>query len=312
MTFVSYQVVNGACALFNLSSTALPGVTVFTLWTSIISFLVIILAVPCKAETHQPAKFVFTEFVNNTGWESDGIAYIVGLINCNWAFNGLDCATHMAEEVLNPERNIPIAILGTVVIGFVTSWLFGIAMMFSIKDFDAVSSTPTGVPILELFDQALNNKAGAVVLCSLIILTGCGCLIASHTWQARLCWSFSRDHGLPGSAYLSRVQPALRMPIWAHTVGCTIVAILGCLYLGSYTAFNSMVTACVVLLYTSYSIPVVCLLVRGRSTFRHGPFWLGKLGMVCNFILLVWLVFALVVSYFTIFLIVFTPKLTFM
>ncbi|RSL60532.1 hypothetical protein CEP53_005422 [Fusarium sp. AF-6] len=297
MNFVAYQVVHLVYALFNISSTALPGVTFFTLWTSIISFLVIILTVPCKADTHQSAKFVFSQFVNNTGWPSDGIAYIVGLINCNWAFNGLDCATHMAEEVLNPERTIPIAILGTVGVGFLTAWLFGIAMMFSIKDFDAVSNTPTGVPILELFDQALGNKAGAIVLCLLIVLTGCGCLIASHTWQARLCWSFTRDNGLPCSKYLSQVQPRLRTPIWAHVTSCTIVSILGCLYLASYTAFNSMVTACVVLLYASYSIPVVCLLVKGRSELNHGPFWMGKFGMVCNFVLLLWLVFFCTVMY---------------
>ncbi|KAF4963130.1 hypothetical protein FSARC_8843 [Fusarium sarcochroum] len=298
MSFVCYQVVNLVCALFNISSTALPGVTFFTLWTSIISFLVIILVVPAKADTHQSAKFVFTDFVNNTGWPSDGIAYIVGLINCNWAFNGLDCATHMAEEVPNPERTIPIAILGTVGIGFVTAWLFGIAMMFSIQNFDTVSETPTGVPILELFDQALNNKAGAIVLCSLIVLTGCGCLIASHTWQARLCWSFARDKGLPGSQYLSQVQPRLRTPIWAHVVSCTIVSILGCLYLASSTAFNSMVTACVVLLYGSYSIPVVCLLIKGRSKLRHGPFWMGNFGMACNYVLLLWLAFCTVMYAF--------------
>lgn len=50
-----------------------------------------------------------------------------------------------------------------------------------------VSNTPSGVPILELFDKALSYKAGAIVLCPLIVMTGCGCLIVSHTWQARLC-----------------------------------------------------------------------------------------------------------------------------
>ncbi|KAF2416676.1 hypothetical protein EJ08DRAFT_98657 [Tothia fuscella] len=45
--------------------------------------------------------------------------------------------------------------------------------------------------------------------------------------------------------------------VWAHTISCAIISILGCLYLSSYTAFSSMVTACVVLLYVSYSIPVV-------------------------------------------------------
>ncbi|KPM38028.1 hypothetical protein AK830_g8538 [Neonectria ditissima] len=151
MTFVSYQIVHITCALFNISSHALPKITFITLWKSIISFLVIIPVVSIKAPTHQPARFVFTEFINRTGWSNDSIAHIVGLINPNWAFNGLDCAAHMAEEVSEPERIIPIAIMGTVGIGFVTAWLFSVGMMFSIQDFDKVSDTPTGVPILELF-----------------------------------------------------------------------------------------------------------------------------------------------------------------
>jgi choline transport protein len=296
MVFVAYQVVNIFCALFNCYSKTLPTLTYATMWISLVSFFVILIVVPAKAPTHESSSFVFTTFINRTGWKSNGIAYIVGLINPNWALNGLDCATHMAEEVQNPERVIPVAIMGTVGIGFVTAFLFAISMLFSIGDFDQVAGTSTGAPILELFYQALSNKAGAIVLCSMIIITGCGCLIASHSWQARLCWSFARDNGLPGSRHLSKIHPQLLCPIWAHIVSCIIVSILGCLYLGSYTAFNSMVTACVVLLYASYSIPVVCLLLRGRSNVRHGPFWLGRFGAFCNYVLLGWLIFTFVVG----------------
>lgn len=190
MTFIAYQVINTACALFNTYSKILPSLTLFALWSSILSFLVIILTVPSKAPAHKSATWVFTTFVNRTGWNNNGIAFIVGLINPTWAFNGLDCATHMAEDATNPERVIPIVILGTVGIGFVTVWLFAIAMMFSIQDFDTISSTPSGVPILELFYQSLDDKAGAIVLCSLIIVTGCGCLIASHTWYVKWYRSF--------------------------------------------------------------------------------------------------------------------------
>lgn len=298
MSFVAYQVVNWFCFLFNLTSKTLPLVSFMTLWVSIISYLTIIITVPASTSNHEAARFVFTEFINNTGWPNDGIAYIVGLINANWAFNGLDGAVHIAAEVMHPERAIPIAIMGTVVIGFVTAWTFAVAMMFSIQSFDAMASSPTGVPILELFNQVLQNKASSITLLSLIILTGCGCLIASHTWQARLCWSFASDKGLPASKFLSKIHPGLRVPINAHFVSCVIVSLLGSLYLGSYTAFNSMATACVVLLYASYSIPVVCLLMRGRSKVDHGPFWLGKLGLACNIALLAWFLFTLVVSPF--------------
>lgn len=111
-------------------------------------------------------------------------------------------------------------------------------MFFSMQDLEGLLTTLTGVPILELFYQALSNKAGAIVLESLIIATGIGCQIASHTWQSRLCWSFARDRGLPFAKFLGEIQPALDVPLKAHFVSCVIVGILGCLYLGSYTAFN--------------------------------------------------------------------------
>jgi choline transport protein len=163
------------------------------------------------------------------------------LINTNWAFACIDCATHMAEEVARPERMIPIAIMGTVAIGFVTAWFYSVAMFFSMNDLQELFETATGVPILALFYQALGSKAGAIALESLIMATGMGCQIASHTWQSRLCWSFARDRGLPGSRYLSHVDRRLDVPFRAHLVSSVIVAILGCLYLGSYTAFNRYV-----------------------------------------------------------------------
>ena len=237
-TFVAYELTNVFCFLFNCYGRILPSVGSAALYTSLISFFVILVVVPAKAPTHEDAKFVFANFVNNTGWASNGIAFIVGLINTNYAFACLDCATHLAEEVHRPEKMIPIAIMGTVAIGFVTSWFFSISMFFSMQDLDGLFSTETGVPILQLFYQAVASKAGAIVLESLIIATGVGCLIASHTWQSRLCWSFARDGGVPFSAFLSHVHPTLDVPLQAHLLSCVIVAIIGCLYLGSYTAFN--------------------------------------------------------------------------
>ena len=188
--------------------------------------------------------------------------------------------------------------MGTVAIGFITSWTFSLALFFSINNLDDLQGTSTGSPLLALFFQALGSKGGAVVLEALFMATGVWCLVASHTWQSRLCWSFARDGGLPFGRFLSHVERGIDVPLRAHFVSCVIVGILGLLYLGSYTAFNSMVTACIVLLYISYSIPVVCLLVKGRGNLRHGPFWLGPIGLFSNVVLLVWTVFTLIMYSF--------------
>ena len=318
MVVVSYQVVNLFSFFFNCFGRILPGIADTTLWTSLVSFVVILVTVPAAAPTHQDAKFVFANFVNTTGWAQNGIAFIVGLVNTNWAFACLDSATHLAEEVARPERMIPLAIMGTVALGFITSWTYSIAMFFSMRDLDDLSETATRVPILELFYQALTKKVGAIILECLIMLTGIGCLIACHTWQARLCWSFARDRGLPASRYLAKVDARLDVPLRAHVVSCLIMAILGLLYLGSYTAFNrcvaisncgllgnpsshlknSMVTASIVLLYISYAIPVVCLLIKGRNNLPHGPFWMGPLGFFSNIVLCLWTLFTLIMYSF--------------
>ncbi|PGH10534.1 hypothetical protein AJ80_07477 [Polytolypa hystricis UAMH7299] len=295
---VAYQVINAFTFLFNCVGKLLPKVATVTLWISLTSFLVIMITIPAKAATHQDAKFVFATFINNTGWEHNGIAFIVGLINTNWVFACLDCATHMAEEVSKPERTIPISIMSTVAIGFTTSWFYCMSMFFSLSDFENLIDTPTGVPILALFYQALDSKAGAIALESLVLTTGFGCQIASHTWQSRLCWSFARDRGLPFHKYLSKVDKRLDVPFIAHAFSCTIVGLLGLLYLGSSTAFNSMVTACIVLLYISYAIPIICLLIRGRNNIPHGPFWLGPFGLAANIIVLAWTLFTIVMYSF--------------
>ena len=188
--------------------------------------------------------------------------------------------------------------MGTVFIGFLTSWLYAIALFFSMNNLDQLQTTETLVPLLALFNQALRSKAGAIVLESMFIATGIWCLVASHTWQSRLCWSFARDGGLPFSKFLSHVDRRVDVPLRAHLVSSFIVTLLGLLYLGSYTAFNSMVTACIVLLYISYAIPVTCLLIKGRNNIRHGPFWMGPVGLFSNIVLLLWTGFTLIMYSF--------------
>lgn len=55
------------------------------------------------------AKYVFTEFQNNTGWDSDGIAWCVGLLSALFAFFSLDTTVHFSEEIASPATSVPKA-----------------------------------------------------------------------------------------------------------------------------------------------------------------------------------------------------------
>jgi choline transport protein len=158
-----------------------------SLYFSLLSFFTITLAVLIASPKKASSDSVWRSFTNSSGWQSDAIAWFTGLLGVNWGFSCLDSCTHMAEEIPHPERNIPKAILGTVAIGFITSWIYSIALFFSMQDIDAVIGTVTYVPSLELFRQALKGSvAGAVALQALVIVTAIGCLMSVHTWQCRL------------------------------------------------------------------------------------------------------------------------------
>lgn len=99
-----------------------------------------------------------------------------------------------------PEKNVPIAIMGTVFIGFVTSFAFIISMMFSLLDLDSVSAGLA--PVLNLFYGALGNKAGAIVLEALVIATGVGCQIACTYGTGCNHWSLVEANGLHANCRL--------------------------------------------------------------------------------------------------------------
>ncbi|OUM55814.1 hypothetical protein BVG19_g5413 [[Candida] boidinii] len=292
--FVVFQIVHWLTFIFNCYSKWLPTIATMALYTSIMSWFVISITVlSCSDGKFQSAEFVFVTFDNATGWKSAGIAFITGLINPAWSFSCLDSATHMAEEVLHPERVIPIAIMSTVAIGFVTSFTYAIAMFFCIRDIDDILNNSTGFPIMDIYYQVLENKGGAIFLAFLVLASLFGCNIQCQTWEQRLCWSFARDNGIWGSKYWSKVDKRADLPILAHLMSSVLVAIVGCIYLGSTTAYNALVTSCITFMLLSYAIPVTFLLMRKRQ-IRTGPFWMGKIGLFSNIVVLCWTVFALV------------------
>ncbi|CAI5756364.1 unnamed protein product [Candida verbasci] len=291
--FIIYNIVNWFLFFFNIWHRYLPFIGNSIFGISLTSYCIITITVlVCSRNNFNSVEFVFVDFANNTGWSSKGIAFIVGLINPSWSFSCLDSVCHLSEETSEPERDIPKAVLSTVAIGFLTSFTYSIAMFFCVRNLDEIIQSNTGLPILDIYYQALNNKAGATCLGALVFLTASGCTIACQTWQARLCWSFARDQGLPFSKYLSIIDPKTGGPLYAHLFSTIVVTIVSVLVF-SDAALQATALACVSFLLIAYSIPTIFLLVRKRN-INHGPFWLGKFGVFCNFMLLSWCIFALV------------------
>jgi choline transport protein len=74
-----------------------------------------------------------------------------------------------------------------------------------------------------------------------------------------------------------------------------IVAALGCLYLGSSTAFNSLLGTAVTINNIAYMFPILTNLLTGRKNMHHGVFHMGPiLGPIVNTVTVCWLLLAIV------------------
>jgi choline transport protein len=219
----------------------IPMVNKVTMWWFLASFFVCSISVLAMAPSHRSAAEVFTEFTNSTGWSSIGMAFISGIINPAFGIAVLDATTHISEEVPQPERNVPKAIGYTVLCAFLTGWFFLMAMFFSYQDLEGLLETNTGLPIAELFRQATGSNAGGFGLTFLLMTSNLCTVWNCQLTQGRIYWALARDNGVPFSKYFSAVHPGLHVPLRAHILTATVVALLGILYMWAHTAFNAFI-----------------------------------------------------------------------
>jgi len=71
---------------------------------------------------------------------------------------------------------------------------------------------------------------------------------------------------LIASSKLARMNEHRQAPVWALWANESVVFLIGCLYLGSSTAFNAFIGTGLILQLITFAFPAALLLIRGRPT----------------------------------------------
>lgn len=155
---------------------------------------------------------------------------------------------------------------------------------------------------MQLYYNVTNSAAGATVMSLIICLIATAANAAGLTSTSRTFWAFARDDAVPLSKYLAHVDSRLKVPVRMIVLVSVLQGLLGFIYLGNTTAFNAILSMAVIGMYLSYILPIVYMLLYGRSRLsasEYGPFKLGKAGgKIVNVIAILWLVLAMVFSTF--------------
>lgn len=253
------------------------------------------LLVMADDETRRDARFVFGHFdASQSGWPS-GWSFFVGLLQAAYTLTGYGMVASMCEEVQNPEREVPKAIVLSVVAAGVTGLCYLVPILFVLPSVQKLLDDPSGQPIGLLFKLVTGSAAGGFGLLFLILgillFAGTGALTAS----SRCTYAFARDGAIPGFHIWRQVHPKLDVPLNAILLSAAIDCLLGLIYFGSSAAFNSFTGVATICLSTSYGLPILISMLRGRRAVRDSSFSLGRrFGYVVNFITVCWIVLAVV------------------
>ncbi|WP_371657252.1 MULTISPECIES: amino acid permease [unclassified Streptomyces] len=274
-------------AVLNLFGVRLVAVlNAVSVWWHLVGVAVIVGALTIVPAHHQSADFVFTRFVNGTGWSSSLYVVAIGLLVAQYTFSGYDASAHLSEETTHASIAAPRGIVRSIVWSWGAGLVLLVGLTFAIQDYTGTQNTSTGVPPAQIFIDAL-GIGGAKALLLIVIVAQLFCGNAETAACSRMVFAFSRDGALPGQKWWTRTDNASRTPRAAVWLSVTVAAVLALPSLYSPTAFGAVVAINVIGITPAYAIPIY-LRIRHRDRFTPGPWNLGRWSIPIGTIAVAW------------------------
>ncbi|KAL2050985.1 hypothetical protein ABVK25_008731 [Lepraria finkii] len=276
-----------------------PHIEGFVLLLHIAGFLAILIPLAVMAPKGSPSS-VFAQFTDVAGWNSNGLAWFVGLISSNLPFIGYDGPCHLAEEVRNASTVVPWAIICTVLLNGTLGLAICIAFSFTLGDLPTDLMSATGYDFIQVFFGATNSHAGSSVMTAILIALVTCASFGFLASASRQTWAFARDKGLPFSGFLSYVDKRTALPLRSIFFCTVISAVIGLINIGSTAAFNAIVSLTIAGLFISYLTPIGLMIVKRvkGETIEFGPWSLGRAGFPVNTISAGSLIISVIFSFF--------------
>ncbi|KAL4902152.1 amino acid/polyamine transporter I [Aspergillus multicolor] len=271
--FLVYLCIVAICWMLNLwGLKSIPTVELVGCYITVLAFIAYTIVLLVKAPKAD-ARSVFVEPNNHTGYASTSFAVFLGLFTSFSTLLSLEGPCHLAEELPTPKRTVPriimIVVLSQVVVGVV--WL--IVVGFCITDLDAINSTATGIPILELIRRATGSDAAAMGFAVMFMINNGTSALGSAVTMSRQGYTFARDGGLFWNSKLIERSSRTELPFWSINLPSFIVALIGLIYLFSNTAFNAIIGGQSICIIISLAFPALTLLLTGGELLPSSSRW---------------------------------------
>lgn len=218
--------------------------------------------------------------------------FLAAIAFIGWAFVGFESAGAVAEEVEHPGRDVPRAVLLSLVLVAAVVMYAGLAIILAIPNLEAVVAGEVGDPITDTLAAKLGDGISRPLF-AVIVIGFLASLIAIQAAVSRVVFSFARDRALPGSGFLGRLSTDDRLPVNAILLTAVLTATL--FLLANSNIYGTLVSFTTGGFYVAFFFPTLAALVsRLSGRWQPGVFSLGRAGLVVNILALLWLLFEIV------------------
>ena len=159
--------------------------------------------------------------------------FMVALIAALWAYDGWSDVSQMAGEVQNPQRSLPLALIGGVAIVGALYMLTNAAVQYILPSTAIATAARPATDALRLV--AGNVGAGLVAVGMAVSI--CATFVGSSLSGARVPFAAARDRLFP--SVLGEIHPRFRTP-WASLVLQAVLSSLLLLAIGRFQALFSL------------------------------------------------------------------------
>ncbi|KXL51510.1 hypothetical protein M433DRAFT_60067 [Acidomyces richmondensis BFW] len=233
---------------------------------------------------HVDAHTALIEVTNTGGWNTMGLALMVGQISSIFALGGSDAAAHMSEEVRHAGLSVPRAMIWSIFINSTIGLVALISFLFACPNINDAVNDPSGFPLVYVLNLAgMPNLTVGLLFLQLLLLMVSN--VAYQASTARQTFAFARDGGMPFSRWIGHVNSRYHLPVNAVILTALITIAISLINFGSSIAFNAILSLAAVAQMATYSISITCVLWRRIScphTLPKSQWTLGHYGIPVN------------------------------
>lgn len=214
--------------------------------------------------------------------------FLIAVAFIGFSFVGFESAGSIAEEVHEPRRNLPKAVLLSLTFIAIVVMYSSLAIILAIPDLKAVAAGKVADPVYDTLTSQLGSRIAKPVE-GLFVIGFLASFLALQTSASRIIWSSSRDGALPGAAVLSKLSKGARQPVPALIVTTVVGAALFLLSNAATDIYTLMVNFTSGSFYLAFLFPLVgALVVQLRRKWQPGAFSLGGWTLPITAVAVVW------------------------